>query len=483
MMKLVYFDVPCSIFNIAKHMTDFFILMKSELAVTAIIFILLFIKISRGMKNEVLLPVIQVLLLINFIIGFFFNQEGSLFGDMFHTTPMIAMQKNILSLGVYLISLLNADWLKKSNHLAEFFILMLSALLGMFFLISGGNLLIFYLSLELSTIPVAAMADFDLRKRFSSEGAMKMILSSAFSSAILLFGISMVYGATGTISFAELPQQLNNSPLQIAAFVFLFSAFAFKLSIVPFHLWTADVYEGSPFPTASFLSVISKGAFAFILITALFKVFQPMEALWYDLLIGIAILTMIVGNLFALRQQNIKRFLAFSSIAQVGFILLGISNGDHSGLVAVVYFVLIYVFSNLAAFGVASIIAQYTGKENIDDYKGLSKTNPFLSWVMTLALFSLAGIPPTAGFFGKFFLITAAGSKASYWVIIVAALNLVISLFYYLRVVRAIFIDTNDKPVEKIRFDRSAKFGLIICSAGILLTGILSWVYDYIQTL
>ncbi len=435
------------------------------------------------MKNEVLLPVIQILLLINFIVGFFFNREGNLFGDMFYTSPMIAVQKNILSLGVYLISLLNADWLKKSHHLAEFFILMLSALLGMFFLISAGNLLIFYLSLELSTIPVAAMADFDLRKRFSSEGAMKMILSSAFSSAILLFGISLIYGSAGTISFSELPQQLNNSPLQIAAFVFVFSAFAFKLSIVPFHLWTADVYEGSPFATASFLSVISKGAFAFILITVLFKVFQPMEALWYDLLIGIAVLTMIVGNLFALRQQNIKRFLAFSSIAQVGFILLGISSNDHSGLVAVVYFVLIYVFSNLAAFGVASIIAQYSGKENIDDYKGLSKTNPFLSWVFTLALFSLAGVPPTAGFFGKLFLITAAGSKASYWLIIVAALNLVISLYYYLRVVKAIFIDRNDQPIETIQPDRSAKFGLIICSAGILLAGILSWVYDYIQTL
>ena len=464
-------------------MDEFLTLMKSELVVTAIIFILLFVKIARGVDNRILLPVIQVLLLLNVIAGFLFPGSGSLFGDMFHTTPLIAAEKNILSLGVYLIALLHADWLRAHRHLAEFFILMLSALLGMFFLISSGNLLIFYLSLELATLPVAAMSDFDLRKTVSSEGAMKMILSSAFSSAILLFGISLVYGATGTLSFSQLSQQIQQGPLQIAAFIFLFSAFGFKLSMVPFHLWTADVYEGAPFPAAAFLSVVSKGAFAFILITTLYQVFRPFEDLWYDLLVGIAILTMVVGNLFALRQQNIKRFLAFSSIAQVGFILLGISSGDHSGSTAVVYFVLVYVFSNLAAFGVASIVAHFTGREDIDGYRGLSRNSPLLGWIMTLALFSLAGVPPTAGFFGKLFLLTAAGSRASYWVIIVAALNLVVSLYYYLRVVRAIFIDATDTPAEKIRPDRSAVLGLIICSAGILLAGVLSWIYDYLQTL
>ncbi|MBK5269758.1 MAG: NADH-quinone oxidoreductase subunit N, partial [Bacteroidia bacterium] len=257
-------------------MNDFIILMKSEWVITLIIFLLLFVKIGKGIKNESLLPLIQALLLLNVIAGFLFNKEGILFDGMFHTSPLIALQKAILSLGVYLISLLCADWLKKSQHLAEFFILMLSALLGMFLLISSGNLLMFFLSLELATIPVAAMANFDLHKKTSSEAAMKMILSSAFSSGILLFGISLVYGATGTISFSEIPQQLDGSPLQILAFVFLFTAFAFKLSIVPFHLWTADVYEGSPIATASFLSVVSKGAVAFIFISALYNVFQPM---------------------------------------------------------------------------------------------------------------------------------------------------------------------------------------------------------------
>ncbi len=462
-------------------MNQFITLMKPELLITVIIFILLFIKIGRGMKNETLLLVIQTLLLLNVIAGFLFNESGVLFDGMYQTTSLIVLQKNILSLGVYLISLLFSAWLKRSEHLPEFSILMLSALLGMFFLISSGNLLMFFLSLELATIPVAAMANFDLDKKISSEAAMKMILSSAFSSGILLFGISLIYGVTGTISFSELPQHLDGSTLSILAFVFLFTAFAFKLSVVPFHLWTADVYEGSPIAATAFLSVISKGAVAFIFMATLYKVFQPMQEVWYRMIVTLALITMITGNLFALRQQNIKRFLAFSSISQVGFVLVGISGISTGATASVVYFILIYMFSNLAAFGVAAAISSQTGRENIDDYKGLYQTNRFLSWVLALALFSLAGIPPTAGFFGKLFLLTAGASRGNYFFIGIAALNMVISLFYYLKIVRAMFMEQNETPVEKIKMDLPAKTGLMICCGGIVLVGLLSWIYDYVK--
>jgi len=472
--------VPCLLY---QTMNDFFILMKSELLLTGIIFFLLFVKIGKGIRNEMLLSIVQALLLLNFLTGFIFNREGVLFDGMFHTTALIIFQKNILNLGVYLISLLFSDWLKKSQQLPEFFILMLSALLGMFFMISSGNLLMFYLSLELSTIPVAALANFDLDKKISSEAAMKMILSSAFSSGILLFGISLVYGSTGTLSFSELPARLDGSSLQILAFIFLFAAFAFKLSIVPFHLWTADVYEGSPIAVSSFLSVISKGAFAFIFLSALYKVFQPMENIWYHMLVILSVLTMVIGNLFAVRQQNIKRFLAFSSIAQVGFILVGLSGSGTIGTSSVVYFVLIYVFSNLAAFGIASVISEHSGKENITDYKGLYQTNPFLSWILALALFSLAGIPPTAGFFGKLFLLTAGASKGNYWFITIAALNMIISLYYYLRIIRSVFMDKQETPIPYIKSNAVVNFALIICAAGIILIGLMSWVYEYIQSL
>jgi NADH-quinone oxidoreductase subunit N len=464
-------------------MSEFLILMKPELVISIIIFLLLFIKIGKGMANNNLLILIQVLLLVNLALGFIAVEEGSLFGGLYKTSLLIIYQKNILNLGVFLISLLFAGWFKQSNNLAEFFILLLSALLGMSFLLSSNNLLMFYLSLELATIPVAAMANFDLHKRISSEAAMKMILSSAFSSGILLFGISLVYGATGTISFEEMPALIKTDALQIMAFVFLFAAFAFKLSIVPFHLWTADVYEGSPVATTAFLSVISKGAFAFVFITALYKVFQPLHGVWYNLIIILAIITMLIGNLFALRQQNIKRFLAFSSIAQVGFILVGISGNSSAGITSVVYFILIYIFSNLAAFGVVSVISSQAGRENINDYKGLYQTNPFLSWMMALALFSLAGVPPTAGFFGKLFLISAGAKEASYVFVIIVSLNLVISLYYYLKIVRAIFMDKNEAPVAPVSLSFSVKLGLIICAAGIVVTGFVSWVYDYIHSL
>ncbi len=464
-------------------MNVFFHLMKTELIVTIILFLLLFIKLGKERTNEQLLPFIQFALLVNFIASCFFNEDGSLFGDMFYTNSLIAFEKSVLSLGVYLISMLSTDWLKKTAHLTEFFILMLSALLGMCFLLSSGNLLIFYLSLELATIPIAAMSNFDLLKKRSSEAAMKMILSSAFSSGILLFGISLIYGVTGTISFAELPKLLDGSPLLIMAFVFLFSSFAFKLSIVPFHLWTADVYEGSPIAVTSFLSVVSKGAIAFVLLTVLSGVFQSMQSTWYVLIVALSVASMVIGNLFALRQQNIKRFLAFSSIAQVGFILVGVSGNSNISISSVVYFILIYMVSNLAAFGVASVISEQSGKENIDDYKGLYQKNPLISWVLALALFSLAGIPPTAGFFGKLYLLTTGGAKGSYLFISIAALNMIISLYYYLRVVRAVFIDKNDQPIEKLNLQMPVKLGLIICSAGIVLFGIMGWIFDYIESL
>ena len=375
-------------------------------------------------------------------------------------------------------------WLTQRLTLAlgVLLVLMLSALLGMQTMISSGNFLMLYLSLELATIPVAAMANFDLDKKRSSEAAMKMILSSALSSGILLMGISLLYGATGTIGFEALPQALKaDNGLHLLSLVMIFAAFAFKLSAVPFHLWTADVYEGSPMPVTAFLSVVSKGTVAFVLTSTFYRAFQPMFETWYQLLAIIGLITIIIGNLFAIRQDNIKRMLAFSSIAQVGFVLIGISANSPAGLASVIYFVLIYVFSNIAAFGVAAVIAAQTSSEQIDGYKGLYANNKMLTWVMALALFSLAGIPPTAGFFGKFFLLTAGAVRADFWLVIIAALNMMVSLYYYLRVVRNMFSTETVQPTMTIPV--TVKLGLYLCVAGILITGIAGWIYDYIAML
>ena len=464
--------------------SQFFILLKFELLVAVIIFILLFIKVgSSEWKNKTVLNVVNILLLVNLVAGFFMNHDGELFGDMFQTTKLIELQKNILNLGALIVSAQAYSWLKNHKHVLEFYMLLLSTLLGMFFMISSGNLLMFYLGLELSTIPLAALCNFDLEKRQSSEGAMKLIISSAFSSGLLLFGISLLYGSTGTLSFSELSQHLNGSSLQLFAFILFLAGFAFKISVVPFHLWTADVYEGSPVPVTSYLSVISKAAFLFVLVSVLYHVFKPISVSWYNIILLLSVLTMVIGNLFAIRQNNLKRFLAFSSITQMGFILVGISGSSQMGTASVVYFLFVYVFSNLGAFGVVAFVSALTGKETIDDYKGFYKTNPFLTWVLTISLFSLAGIPPTAGFFGKFFLIMAGAGKGNYVFITIAALNMIISLYYYLNVVKAMFMDANENPIEKLSVNTLPKLAMIVCMLGIISIGFIHPIYDYIYSL
>jgi NADH-quinone oxidoreductase subunit N len=464
-------------------MSEFFILLKQELAVALMIFILLFIKLGKDKSNETILAVANVMLLLNLIAGFFGNHSGVLFNEMFRTNDLMILEKNILNLGMLIISMQSYSWLKTHKHVIEFYVLLLSTLLGMFFMISGGNLLMFYLGLEMSTIPLAAAANFDLTRRRSSEAAMKLIISSAFSSAMLLFGISMIYGTTGTLIFSEIPQFLQNTPLQIFSFILILSGFAFKISVVPFHLWTADVYEGAPIAVTSFLSVISKGAVIFIFISVLYTVFKPLATAWYNMLFVLSIATIFIGNLFAIRQNNFKRFLAFSSIAQIGFILIGITGSSKLGISTVVYFILIYIFSNLAAFGVVAAVSAFNGKENIDDYKGFYKTNPVLSWVLAIALFSLAGVPPTAGFFGKFFLLMSGASKGNYLLISIAALNMIISFYYYLRIVKTIFMDANEKPMDKISVAVMPRLALYICTIGIIVAGIVSYVYEYIYSL
>ncbi|HET7897750.1 MAG TPA: proton-conducting transporter membrane subunit, partial [Flavisolibacter sp.] len=282
--------------------------MKQELALAVVIFLLLILKLGKDRSNESYLNIVNVLLLLNLMVGFLANREGVLFNEMFRTNTLMALEKNILNLGMLIISLQSWSWLKTHRHAPEFYMLLLSTMLGMFFMISGGNLLMFYLGLELSTIPLAAAANFDLTKRRSSEAAMKLIFSSAFSSALLLFGISMIYGSTGTLTFSELPQHITGNSLQIFAFILVLAGFAFKISAVPFHLWTADVYEGAPVAVTSFLSVISKGAVLFVFVSVLYTVFKPISDAWYNMLFVLSLLTILIGNLFAIRQNNFKRF-------------------------------------------------------------------------------------------------------------------------------------------------------------------------------
>jgi len=389
-----------------------------------------------------------------------------------------------LNIGVLILLLQSADWLHKTvvaqNKSTEFFVLLFSSLLGMYFMISAGDFLMFYIGLELATLPVAALVAYEIYKRDSAEAGVKFILSSALASGTALMGISFLYATSGTIYFDAMATVLSISNLSVLGFIFFFSGLAFKISLAPFHFWTADVYQGAPISIASFLSVISKGAAVMILMIILFTVMKPLMPVWSKIMYMVAIATMFIGNLFALRQQNMKRFLAYSSIAQAGFILLGFLSNDQLGYTTIVYFVAVYIFSNLGAFGVVQAISTASGKENMDDYEGLYRTNPKLSLVMMLALFSLAGIPPLAGFFGKFFLYAAAASKGYYFLVFIAVVNATISLYYYLLVVRAMFLRKNPNAIPFFKSKVYMRMGLILAALGILIAGVYSPLYNYI---
>lgn len=462
-----------------------FLTMRQELLLIAAALLILSAEIFRdpGKRRSPNLFAI-ILFAIVTAAGFLPAPTGTLFGGMYEVTKTSLMMKNILNIGVLIVLLQSVTWLGKEENtgrISEYNVILLSTLAGMDFMISAGHFLMFYIGLELATIPLAALVAYDRFNNKSAEGGIKLILISALSSGILLYGLSMIYGTTGTLYFDELSNLFRNGNLQILAFIFFFSGMAFKISIVPFHLWTADVYEGAPVNITSYLSVISKGAAAFILIIVLFRVFPVIIESWQKLIYVTAILTMTIGNLFAIRQQNLKRFLAFSSISQAGYLLLGFIGGSSTGMASVIYYILVYVFSNLAAFGVVAAVSNARGRENIDDYNGLYRTNPGLSLIMLLALFSLAGIPPFAGFFGKFFLFTAAAEKGYYILVLIAVLNTIISLYYYLLVVKAMFIMKNESPIENFRSDLSTRLALVICVAGIVIIGFAGIIFEVIR--
>ncbi|NOY35985.1 MAG: NADH-quinone oxidoreductase subunit N [Chlorobi bacterium] len=462
-------------------------LMRHELILVLVALIILItdLFVSPGRKPR-LIKFSLFLFTFGMLIGFLPVQPGTLFGGSFQGNALTDFFKDVLNLAVLIVFLQSDGYLKNaenSTKAGEFFVLILLTLTGMDFMISSGDFLTFFIGLETASIPLAGLVAFDRHKSRSAEAGVKLILLSALSSGVLLFGLSLIYGATGSIYFDDIAGHITASPLIIFGFIFFITGMGFKISLVPFHLWTADVYEGAPVNITAYLSVVSKGAAAFILTIILYKVFKNITGLWETSLYVLAVLTMTVGNLFALRQDNIKRFLAFSSIAQAGYILLGIMGTGGLGMSTVVYFVLIYVFTNLGAFGVASAISNASGVETISGYNGLYSTNPKLSLLMMLSLFSLAGIPPVAGFFGKFFLFTSAGNKGYFILILIAVINATIALYYYLSVVKAMFINKNDHPVPYFRSPNTMRLGLIICVLGVVFTGVFGNIFEYIMSL
>ncbi len=402
--------------------------------------------------------------------------------------------KNILNLGVFIVLLQSIRWsATESGKLrkAEFYELLFVTLFGMYLMISARHFLLFIIGLESASLPLAAMVAFDKKRYESNEAAIKYVMTAVFSSAVLMMGLSFVYACSGTGSlyFADIADAVMNgshSGMMIVALAFVMAGIGFKLSLVPFHLWTADVYQGAPTAVTSYLSVISKGSAAFAFFIIFVQAFGTVYSqVWEWMLYAIIILTITVGNLFAIRQRNMKRFMAFSSVSQAGYIMLGIIAASTLGLTSMMFYILVYVFSNLGVFAVIAAIENKTGKVGMDDYNGLHKTNPWLSFAMTLAVFSLAGIPPFAGFFSKFLIFTSAtqsGSVALYVLVLIALINTIVSLYYYLLVVKAMWVSPEEPTIEKFNSTLSERAGMWICVAGIVFIGLASCIYQWIET-
>lgn len=414
-------------------------------------------------------------------------EPAEAFGGLYATSNAVNVMKIILTAGTLIVIIMAQPWLQRadvSNKEGEFYELIISTLLGMYMMMSSGHFLMFFLGLEMASVPMACLVAFDKLRKNSAEGAAKFILTATFSSGVMLYGISFIYGAVGTLYFEDVASLLYISPMTIMGLVFFFSGLGFKISLVPFHFWTADTYQGAPTAVTGYLSVISKGAASFTLMTILMKVFEPMVEYWEYLLYIVIVLSITIANLFAIRQKELKRFMAFSSISQAGYIMLAVVGNSAMSVSTLTYYVLVYVVANMSVFTVINIVEQKCGgKTKMDCYDGFYQTNPKLALLMTLALFSLAGIPPFAGMFSKFFVFMAAASQGSYFaygVVFIALINTVVSLYYYLLIVKAMYIKTSDTPLETFKSDCNTRLALALCTAGILAVGVFSCVYDWI---
>jgi len=449
--------------------------------------------LMKSERKTALLSKLTVMLLICNMVMMTTVAPAEAFGGMYVATKAANVMKIILTLGTLIVVIMAQPWLENEakKYAGEFYLLVFSTLLGMFIMTSSGNFLMFFLGLETASVPMACLVAFDKYKKNSAEGAAKYILTATFSSGVMLYGLSFVYGSVGTLYFDDVAQRIgffaqykSQLPMLIMGLVFFFSGLSFKLSLVPFHFWTADTYQGAPTAVTGYLSVVSKGAAAFALMAIFVKAFGPLTEYWEYLLYIVIVLSITIANLFAIRQKELKRFMAFSSISQAGYIMLAVIGASQTGMAALMYYVLVYVVANMAVFTVISTVEQNNGGTTMmSSYDGLYQTNPKLAFLMTLALFSLAGIPPFAGMFSKFFVFMAAAQQGSFWayfVVFIALVNTVVSLYYYLLIVKAMYIKQTDTPLPSFHADGSTRIALVICTTGIVLFGICSYIYDWL---
>ena len=371
----------------------------------------------------------------------------------------------------------------------EYYALLIAVTFGMFLMVSSTNLLMIFISLETVSLTSYILAGFLTHNPRSSEAAFKYITFGAVASGTMLFGFSLLFGLTGTGDVVQISSRLTEMfsagevyPLVVLVIItFILAGVGYKMASVPFHMWSPDVYEGAPIPITAFLSVASKAAGFALFIRLFYSTFQSSNLLgsvdWSLMLAIVSALTMTVGNLAALPQQNVKRLLAYSSIAHGGYLLMGAVLLTPEGLQAILFYLIVYLFMNLGAFFVVILVANELGSETIDGYRNLKSRAPFVAVAMAIFLFSLTGLPPFAGFFGKWLLFAAVIKQELYWLAVIGLLNSVVSLYYYARIVKAMFLESSDET-ETISFSRGNLALLIVFVVPTLVIGFWNTVYE-----
>jgi NADH-quinone oxidoreductase subunit N len=417
-------------------------------------------------KKSFVVPAIAIagLLITSYFVYLQIGLNESLFLSMVVVDPYSVFFKFLFILSTIFIILfaVSSKEIQNSDHKNEHIVLMLSLTLGAFLMASSINLLMMYLSLELVSLTSYILAGYTKKIKRSSEAAMKYVIYGAASSGIMIYAMSLLYGFTGSMNVFEIGKfiTVNNAganPVIIISIVMILAGFGYKISSVPFHFWTPDVYEGSPIPITAFLSVTSSASGFAVLIrffgTTFLKSYQSLNGNWQiidglkwtEILVVISVASMILGNFVAIWQTSLKRLLAYSSIAQTGYILLGLVVANQAGLTAMMIYLMAYLFMNLGAFYVTIMIANKLNSDDMENMKGLGYRSPFVCVSMTIFMFALSGIPATVGFVGKFYLFSALIEKNMLWLALIGLLNSVISLFFYVKVVKYMFLE---KPEE-----------------------------------
>jgi len=399
----------------------------------------------------------------------------TLFNGIIEIDPLSAFfQLLFIAIGV-LVILMSVETVPKfTRWTAEFYALIAWTILGSMLLASAAELFTIFLSLQLTSLPLIVLVGYAKRDPRSGEAALKYLLLVLVSTAVLLYGMSLIYGSLGTSTLSEigikLATQKHIEPVVVLGLVLLLSGFAFKITAAPFHYWVPDAYEGAPTPVTAFMSVGSKFA-GFALALRVIVAAERVPLNWRLVFGVMAALSMTLGNLGAIRQTNIKRMLAYSGIAQAGYLLVGVAAFSPQGISSLLFYMMAYAAANLAAFAVVIIVSNGIGSEQIKSYSGLSKRNPLLALALMTALLSLAGLPLMAGFMAKFFVFVSAAQVGLFWVVGIGVINSVISVYYYLHVVLVMYV--GEGPAEPMRIDRHAATALAICLAGVLALGIV----------